>query len=48
MITFLVGVLAGAAGFALILKNNPKLQAYFNSAADELERKIEEKTGKDI
>lgn len=45
---FIAGLIIGAVGALLIIKQNPKLQAYFNIFADKAEKIIEEKTGKDI
>lgn len=46
--THFAAFILGAVTFALILKNNPKLQAYFNRKTDEIEVIIEEKLDKDI
>lgn len=49
MITnLIVGALIGSIVTILVLNNNPKLAAKLKSVADIIEKKIEDKTGKDI
>lgn len=45
---FLSGVIIGAGGFALILKNNPKVQKIFNLISDKAEKVLEEKLDTDL
>lgn len=40
MITFLAGIVVGAVGFYLILRNNPKLAAKVAKITDKLDEKI--------
>lgn len=46
--TFVAGAVVGAIIAVLVLNNNPKLAAKLKTVADIVEKKIEEKTGKDI
>jgi len=48
ILTFIFGAVVGAIVFALVLKNNPKLQNYFNLISDKTEKIIEEKTKRNI
>lgn len=48
MITFAAGAVTGALILFLVLNNNPKLAAKLKGVADFVEKKVEEKTGKDI
>ena len=40
--------IAGALVFALVLKNNPKLQKFFNKTTDKVEEKVEDKLDIDL
>lgn len=46
--TFIAGAILGAVGFALILKNNPKLQKMFNLVSDKTEKILEDKLDTDL
>ena len=48
LIAFGAGAVVGALGFALILKNNPKLQKLFNSTSDKAEKILEDKLDTDL
>ena len=43
-----VGIVAGAIGFALVLKNNPKVQKMFNLVTDKAEEVLEDKLDTDL
>ena len=48
MTGFIIGAVLGAIVFALVLRNNKKITAWFYKTADWAEIIIEEKTGKNI
>jgi divalent metal cation (Fe/Co/Zn/Cd) transporter len=43
-----VGIVIGAVGFGLIIKNNPKIQKMFNLVSDKAEEILEEKLDTDL
>lgn len=48
MTELIIGVVVGAVITVLVLNNNPKLAAKLKTVSDIVEKKIEEKTSKDI
>ena len=45
---FIVGLVAGAIVFALVLRNNKKIADYFYKSADWVEVIVEKRAGKNI